>query len=122
SARVVPICAKAFLIQIARNLVIDRKRRLALRSIEIARGIDNCLEVFDSIASPERQLGARQDFEHFVSAFSRVPPRRRQSILLRRVEGLSKREAASRMGVSEKAIERHLAVGMHRLTKILHEA
>jgi RNA polymerase sigma-70 factor (ECF subfamily) len=42
----------------------------------------------------------------------------RETLVLRRVEGLSQREVARRLNISEKTVEKHMATGVHLLIKL----
>jgi RNA polymerase sigma-70 factor (ECF subfamily) len=48
-------------------------------------------------------------------ALDHLPPRCREVIWLRRVEGMSQREVADQLGITEKTVEKHLAKGMRLL-------
>lgn len=47
--------------------------------------------------TPEQQLSARQQLQRLQRALDRLPPRCREVIELRKIDGLSQREAAQRM-------------------------
>ena len=53
-------------------------------------------------------------------AFDRLPDRCREVVWLRRVEELSQKEVAMRLGISEKTVEKHIAKGMRLLADALH--
>ena len=53
-------------------------------------------------------------------AFDRLPDRCREVVWLRRVEDLSQKEVAVRLGISEKTVEKHIAKGMRLLADHLH--
>ncbi len=55
-------------------------------------------------------------------AVDRPPDRCREVVWLRRVEELSQKEVAARMGISEKTVEKHLAKGMRLLAGSFHGA
>jgi RNA polymerase sigma-70 factor (ECF subfamily) len=47
-----------------------------------------------------------------------LAPRCREAILLRQLEGLSRKEIAHRMGISETTVKDYLAVGLFALSDI----
>ena len=49
----------------------------------------------------------------------RLPARCREVIVLRKIEGLSQRETAARMGVREDTVERQMVQGMRALTDFM---
>jgi RNA polymerase sigma factor (sigma-70 family) len=66
-------------------------------------------------ASPERVMEDRDELEQLAIALAGLPDKCRAAFLLRRVEGLSHRETAKRLGVSEKTVEKHMARGIRHL-------
>ena len=53
------------------------------------------------------------------AAIRRLPPRCQETVVLRKVEGLSLREISVRMNISEKTVERHLTEGLRSLADVL---
>jgi RNA polymerase sigma-70 factor (ECF subfamily) len=54
------------------------------------------------------------------AALDRLPPRCREVVVLRRIEGLSRPEIALRMGISTDTVSEHLAHGMFVLAELLY--
>ena len=111
AARELPRQPKAFLFATARHLVADRVRRNKVVSIEPMGDFEPSSVLVDEV-SPERWCGGRQRLARLAAAFDRLPDRCRQVVWLRRVEQLSQREVAQRLGISEKTVEKHIAKGM----------
>lgn len=109
-----PTAPKSFLFATARHLMTDRLRRARVVSIEAVGDLD-ALHVLVDEVSPERVCGGRQVFKRLAESFDLLPDRCRQVVWLRRVEGLSQKEVAAHMGISEKTVEKHLAKGMRLL-------
>jgi RNA polymerase sigma-70 factor (ECF subfamily) len=105
-----PTSPKSFLFASARHLMTDRLRRNRVVSIE-AVGDPDALNVLVDEVSPEQWLGGRQLLARLAEAFDRLPERCREVLWLRRVEELSQREVAMRLGISEKTVEKHVAKG-----------
>jgi RNA polymerase sigma-70 factor (ECF subfamily) len=59
--------------------------------------------------SPERAITAREDLRELRAALQTLPATCRKAFLLRRVEGLSHREIAARLGISTKTVEKYMA-------------
>lgn len=113
---------KPFLFTTARNLMADQIRRRRIVSIETtARGTDHLDAMVDEI-SPERRLSARQELHRLAYAFDSLSDRCREVVWFRRVEGLSQRETAERLGLKEEAIESQLARGMRALARAIFDA
>jgi RNA polymerase sigma factor (sigma-70 family) len=59
------------------------------------------LNVLVDELSPDRRLSARRELQRLSEAFGRLSETARSVIWLRRVEGLSQRETAERLGLQE---------------------
>ena len=70
-------------------------------------------------AAPDRTLMARDELRRVQAALDRLPAREREAILLGRVEGLSRREIALRMGIAESAVAQYLSRGIRGLVNTL---
>ncbi|HEY5239573.1 MAG TPA: RNA polymerase sigma factor [Rhizomicrobium sp.] len=117
--RKIPHPLKPFLIATARNLVIDRVRREQVVSIETVADLAE-LEMAEDAPGPERSAMARQDLRRLQAALDRLAPRCREAVVLRKVEGLSAREIAARMGIAEATVNEYLALGMFTLANFVH--
>jgi len=94
----------------------DRLRRGRVVSIEAVGDMDALNVLVDEI-SPERRLSARQELRRLTDAFDRLPDRCREVVWLRRVERLSQKEVAARLGITEKTVEKHIAKGMQLIAE-----
>lgn len=113
-----PLAPKSFLFATARNLMADRIRRERVVRIE-ARGELDALNVLIDEISPERRASARQELGRLAHAFDLLPTRCRDVMWLTKVESLSQREVASRLGVQEKAVEKQVSRGIRLLAAAL---
>lgn len=111
AARARPPSPRAFLFTTARHLMADRLRRARVVSIETMGDLDALRVLVDEV-SPERRLDAHQVLHRLSAALDRLPPRCRQVVWLRRVEALSQKQVAARLGISEKTVEKQIAKGM----------
>jgi RNA polymerase sigma factor (sigma-70 family) len=109
-----PTSPKAFLFTTARNLMTDRVRHSRVVSIDSTQDVEILNLLVDEI-SPERRLGARQELRSLAHAFDTLSEKCRNVVWLRRVEGLSQRQTAQRLGLNEGAVESQLARGMRVL-------
>lgn len=95
-----------------------RRRRLVrfLRLGEAAGDEDGPpLEPADARPGPEAELAARRSWRLARRAIDRLPPGQRAVLVLVRMEGLSYRETALVLGVSEGAVESRLVRAMRHL-------
>ena len=113
----IPEKPKAFLIATARNMLIDRIRHNQVVPIDAVNDLDELNIAFDQ-PGPDRTAIARDVLRRLQAAIDLLPPRAREAVLLRRVEGLSRREIAERMGVSENTVSDHITAGMRSLADI----
>ena len=114
-----PAMPKSFLFATARHLMTDRLRRGRVVSIEAVGDLD-ALNVLVDEVSPERRTGARQELKRLTDAFDRLPDRCREVVWLRRVEELSQKQVAARMGISEKTVEKQVAKGARLIAEYFY--
>jgi RNA polymerase sigma-70 factor (ECF subfamily) len=114
----IPVPAKSFVFVTARNLIIDRLRKANVIPIEVMADLDALGVALDQ-PGPERNAIVRDELRRLHAAIDQLPPRTREAVLLGRVEGLTGREIARRMGIAETTVSEHLANGMHALTNLL---
>jgi RNA polymerase sigma factor (sigma-70 family) len=102
--------AKNYTFQIAGSVVIDHLRRMKVVPISSVPDLDY-LEVVSEEPSPERQAIDRDELNRLAHMIASLPGRVRDVFILRRVHGLSQREVAQRLGLSESTVEKHMARG-----------
>ncbi len=119
AARMRPTTPKSFMFTTARHLMTDRLRRGRVVSIETVGDLDALNVLVDEI-SPERRLDARQVLKRLADAFDRLPDRCREVVWLRRVEELSQKQVAARLGISEKTVEKHVAKGVRLIAEYFY--
>ncbi len=117
--KAIPAQTKAFVFSIARNLLIDRARREQVVPIEAVADLD-ALGIAMDQPGPDRGLMARDELRRVQAALNRLPPRAREALLLRRVEGLSRAEIAQRMGIGEGTVKEYLAQSVCALADMLY--
>ncbi len=116
--RQIPDPVRPFVFTAARNLLINRARRDSVVSIEAVADLD-ALDIALDEPGPDRNTMAREELRNLQAALDRLPPRCREAVILRKIEGLSHREIAARMGISEKTVDRHICDGVTVLSDIL---
>lgn len=113
-----PQLVKPFLFQVARHLMIDRLRRQSVVNLESLVDFD-WLNVSDDKPSIEAYVAARQELRLLQAALDKLPPRCRQVVLMRKVDGLSQREVAKKMGITIETVENQVAKGMRLLAQAM---
>ena len=99
---------QAYLLHIAKNLIRDRARQDRSRQVQDHRPAED-LSLRDPFPGPERLALDREALALLKSAILSLPPRRRAAFLLSRVDGLSYKEIAHKLGISQKAVEQHIS-------------
>ena len=87
-------------------------------SIEAVADLDTLNVALDEPGA-ERSVIARDELRRLQTALDRLPRRAREAVVLKQIEGLSRREVSVRMGVSEDTVKRHIANGMFALADFL---
>lgn len=113
----IPQSAKSFVFKTARNLLINMAHRANVIPIEAVSDLESLGIELDA-PPPDRSLMARQELRRLQDAFDQLPPRQREAVMLGRVEGLTGRQIAARMGIAESTASDHLKLGMHALTDL----
>jgi RNA polymerase sigma-70 factor (ECF subfamily) len=114
-----PQQTRPFVFTTARNTLIDRVRKEQVVPIEAVADLD-ALNMAADEPGPERITLARDELRRVQAALDRLPPRRRQAVYLRQVEGLSRREIAQRMNIGEETVKEYLAEGLFDLAELLY--
>lgn len=113
-----PDRTRAYVFTIARNHLTQQARRARIVSFELVADLEN-LEPEADVEGAERHLTARDELRRAQAGLDQLPPRCREIVRLRKVEGLTTREAADRLGVGIDAIEQQLTKGMRALTDFM---
>jgi RNA polymerase sigma-70 factor (ECF subfamily) len=110
-----PRSARALVFTIARHLLINRVRDSQVIPIEAVADLDALSAAADE-PGPDRGAIARDELRRLQAAIDRLPPRAREALTLRQIEGLSRREIAQRMSISEETVKEYLATGLRTLS------
>jgi RNA polymerase sigma factor (sigma-70 family) len=115
----IPERTKPFVFTIARNLLIDLVRKGQVVPIEAMVELER-LEVAGDAPSVEQSIIAGEELRRLRSALDQLPPRCREVVLLTRMEGLTRQQIATRMGISDRTVAKHLEIGMRVLANALY--
>ncbi|MCT2400940.1 sigma-70 family RNA polymerase sigma factor [Novosphingobium sp. HK4-1] len=96
---------RAYLFNIARNLIIDEARRDKIVSFEQIAD----LELLQAHTSLESQLDARAELRWLQDFLPQMPRQCRRVFHMRRVQEKSMREIAEELSLSVSTVEKHLA-------------
>lgn len=109
-----PDHAAGYVFAIARNLMINRAKRARIVSFEQIVDLEE-IDHSPDLTATERHLDARNALRRAQAGMEALPPRCREVVRLRKIEGLTTREAAERMGVTIATIERQLVLGIRAM-------
>lgn len=109
-----------YFFQIVRNLLTSQIRRARIVRIESVAEIDALVAGSDD-PSPERAAAARDELDTVRRLIAALPDRCRRIVEMRKIEGLSQREIAARLEVSESVVENDGVKGMRLILQAMRE-
>ena len=106
---------KPLLYKMAKDKYVDVLRKKKLRADHL-QGIAFELTGDD----PEERLMLQELKEHYEKALARLPEKQRVAFLMNRKEGLTYKEIAVRLDLSDKAIEKRMRLALANLKSMLN--
>lgn len=111
---------KSYFFRTVHSIATDRMRRAGIINFTSMTQID-WSTVMDNDPPVDRALEAAQELARVRALLAELSDTHRRAIELRRVEGLSRKEAAERLGVTEDALKKHVERGMHQVIRAMAE-
>ena len=108
---------KQYALLTARGIIIDHVRHSRVVSITSSGNLET-LEIPAPDITSEERVEFQQEIQIVMEALEQLPKVCRETLILRRIEGLPQREVAGRLNISEKTVEKHMATGVRLLIKI----
>jgi RNA polymerase sigma factor (sigma-70 family) len=112
-----PANARAFVFTVARNHLINHAKRARIVSFDLVADLESVGQA--DLLSTERHLDARDQLRRANNGLNALPPRCREVVRMRKIEGLSTKEAAALLGVGTDTVERQLTMGMRALVDFM---
>ena len=109
---------RAYFFTTARSIAMDIFRRARVAGERIVTEIDTGY-VEDEYPRADRVVEARQELSRIDGLLSTVSLTCRRVIELRRLQGLSQKETARQLGITENSVENHVTRGIRRVMKML---
>jgi len=109
---------RAFVMQVAKNIMLDRFRRDCALRIDLLASLDD-LDLPEASPSTERVAMARSELRWVLRLIDRLPQRCRQVYRARRIHGLSQLETAASLELSENVIEKEMMKGARLLAEMV---
>lgn len=100
---------QAFILRMAGNIAIDLARREKRHSSRCISDDALLAALADSYPSPEAFAIDRDQLRQLTRALMQLPTKPRTALLMNRCDGMSHREIASRLRVSESMVARYMA-------------
>lgn len=112
---------RSYLYRVAHNLAIDHVRAQKRNPVAGANNI--ALDVIpNNSPSPEQIVGGQSELEYVRRALDELPDKTREIFTLVRVEGLTYREAAEQLGISDSSVQKHVARAIAHVMKRMRES
>lgn len=111
----------AYVRQAVRNLAFNHLRDIRRRCETELTGVQ-LDTIADARPSPEMTVLYRSELHKLLQAVAELPPRRRETFMLNKVEGLSYDEIAERMGVSRNTVISQIVAAMLALDQRLGQS
>jgi RNA polymerase sigma factor (sigma-70 family) len=107
------VCARAFLFRVARNVALTLLRRERSTPVFFVKDL-SALTVVETGRSAASAACLDEELVLLAEAIDALPARCREIVILRRIEHLSHREIAARLGIAEETVEVQVARGVKR--------
>jgi RNA polymerase sigma-70 factor (ECF subfamily) len=114
-------------INFPKAFMVKTALRLANRSIVLARRMDCdeaieehsdesrfCYDASIFVSKTEQEVMNREDFGFLCEAIEELPRQCRKVFVMKKIYGLSQREIAEKLNISESTVEKHVAKGLLR--------
>ena len=111
---------RAYLFTTARMLVLERIRRARVVSIDTAFELEK-FDPVDEGPSPEQVTSSHQELRRVKRLIDSLPERCRDVFRMRKIDGLSQREVATRLNVSEHTVENDVVKGLRLILEAVAE-
>jgi RNA polymerase sigma factor (sigma-70 family) len=111
---------RSYLFAVIRNLLLEQARHARIVPMERLGEIDALL-IPSEEPGPDRRVSARQELERLEGIVAQLPEQCRRAFQLQKFQNLSQRQIAVEMNITEKTVEKHLAVALVRVLDALKE-
>lgn len=109
-----PLSSRQFVYTTARHHLINRAKRAKLVSFDLVSDLEAVTHWVDGL-EPERHVSAREELRRVQAGLEVLPARCREVVRLRKIEGLTTREVAERLGIGVDTVEKQITQGMRAL-------
>ncbi|MEQ8507588.1 MAG: RNA polymerase sigma factor [Rhodospirillaceae bacterium] len=111
---------KAYLFRVAKNLALNSLARKSFSDTDYIEDFaDSEVLTDDGQISVEDEVSARQQLVIVSQAIMTLPKQCRRAFVMRKMEGLSYKEIAHRLSLSESTVEKQVATGLSKCIDVL---
>lgn len=105
---------RAFLFATAHNVVRDHRRKREILSLDGLAEINGADVVFSGgeARRPDEIVNLTQERALLSRVIASLPEKCRKVLTLRKIQGLSQKEIALRLGIAEHTVEKHISYGV----------
>ncbi|MEZ0471464.1 RNA polymerase sigma factor [Luteimonas salinilitoris] len=109
---------RAYLFTTARSILLQQVRRARIVQIESVAEIEAMI-IHQDESPVESAVSDHQQLSLLAEQIARLPGKCREAFVLRKIHGCSQREIATRMGISENTVEKHIGKGLRLLMRAM---
>jgi RNA polymerase sigma factor (sigma-70 family) len=103
-----------YFFEVAKSVVLRSLRRSRVVMIDAAVHAE-ILEIPETAPDAERILCDRQELQQVAAFIDRLPDRCREVFILRKLQGLSQKDVARKLGIAESTVEKHMVKALASL-------
>ena len=107
---------RAYFFTVVRNVVLEHMRRARVTPITVVADFSDSIIVDDG-PDPERIAVHKDELRRVITMIQSLPEKPRRVLWMRRVEGLSQKEIAAQLGLSELTVQVHIVRGLRNLAE-----
>lgn len=111
---------RAYFFATARSIALMRIRRARIVRIETMAELGH-YEMAEEGPSPERVAAGRRELERVRRLIDALPDRCGQIMRMRKIEGMSQKEVAAKLGVTQNIVENDIAKGLKLILQAMAE-
>jgi RNA polymerase sigma-70 factor (ECF subfamily) len=109
---------RAYLFQTTRNIVLEQARRSKIVRIDNVTDLGE-LSIVDETPPLDRVVGGARELQRVQQLIEQLPLKCRRVFVLRRVHGVSQRDIAKDLGISESAVEKQATRGLKAILRAM---
>lgn len=108
---------RAYLFKVARTMAYKELSRGSRRLTDYLE--DALKSEPDGAVQLEEEIVAHQTIQIYCEAIAQLPPKCRQIFLMRKVQAMSYKDIANKLGISVSAVEKQVAIGADRCKRLI---